>query len=350
MKKRIIVLVALLLIVFGSMSYAQGRTVTGRYWQGPLQFYKDQTPVNIGVDPIIINGTTYVPVRAMSQILGMTVNWNGQDRSIRITSDQTQAANLSYYTDQVTKAQNDLNKAKKDLTDQKKDYEDQIAKLKKERDDIQKKYDDLLKTGNYRYSGYGYGDIQSALNNNVSRPVISGKTVNASYSVSTRTDGHFDLSVSLSGTGTGVTNEGVRSYLESNVMPYFTRYGYYDGRYYDGRYYDGRYYDGRYYNNYYDSTIIENYRKDYGSYPSASKYRDLYYTKYGISLPSDYDYNYHYNYGYGYWGDGYWRDGYWRDGYYGYYGFSGVYISVVDSTNNNSYRFYGSSGGSVSNR
>ncbi len=301
---RIICVVVLLLIASASLSEASGRYVTGRYWQGPLQFYKDQSPVSIGVNPIIINGVTYVPIRATSQLLGMSVSWDQQNRRVVITSDQTQQANLSYYTDQVSKKQDEINKINKDMKDQKKDYEEKLSKLEKERDAIQKKYDDLLKSKGYAnpygypygYYGYSYGDIQSALNSGVSSTNIDGFALSASYSVSGGTNGNYSCSVNLSGSNkNAISRSGIASFLQTSVVPYFTRNGYY-GSWYDGSWYDRGW--GSYRGEYYDSAIISDYRSTHGSDPSPSKYIELYYAKHGYYPPSGYDYR---GYG-GYWG------------------------------------------------
>lgn len=58
------------------------------------------TPKNASgktVEPFAIDGTTYLPVRAVSNALGMNVDWNAATKSVVITSDSKAADLLKYY-------------------------------------------------------------------------------------------------------------------------------------------------------------------------------------------------------------------------------------------------------------
>lgn len=41
------------------------------------------------VEPFIIDGTTYLPVRAVGEALGLTVRWNGDSKTVYLSSDST---------------------------------------------------------------------------------------------------------------------------------------------------------------------------------------------------------------------------------------------------------------------
>lgn len=44
-----------------------------------------ETSISLDVAPYINNGRTLVPLRAVSEVLGATVDWNGETRAITIT-------------------------------------------------------------------------------------------------------------------------------------------------------------------------------------------------------------------------------------------------------------------------
>ena len=58
------------------------------------------TPTNASgkaVEPFAIDGTTYLPVRAVSNSLGMNVDWNAATKSVVITSNNRASDLLKYY-------------------------------------------------------------------------------------------------------------------------------------------------------------------------------------------------------------------------------------------------------------
>lgn len=58
------------------------------------------TPTNASgkaVEPFAIDGTTYLPVRAVSNSLGMNVDWNAATKSVVITSNNIASDLLKYY-------------------------------------------------------------------------------------------------------------------------------------------------------------------------------------------------------------------------------------------------------------
>ncbi|WP_123043171.1 N-acetylmuramoyl-L-alanine amidase family protein [Cohnella candidum] len=68
----------LAVILSGHKSYAASASPS---------LYLDGTKLNPPQPSTIVNGTTFVPVRTISESLGYTVGWNGTDRSISIVSD-----------------------------------------------------------------------------------------------------------------------------------------------------------------------------------------------------------------------------------------------------------------------
>ncbi len=47
------------------------------------------------VEPFAINGTTYLPVRAVSSALGLDVNWNGQTKTVELAEPEKQQENIT---------------------------------------------------------------------------------------------------------------------------------------------------------------------------------------------------------------------------------------------------------------
>ncbi len=47
------------------------------------------------VEPFAINGTTYLPVRAVSSALGLDVNWNGQTKTVELAEPGKQQENIT---------------------------------------------------------------------------------------------------------------------------------------------------------------------------------------------------------------------------------------------------------------
>ena len=77
------------------------------------------TSKTLSAEPFLVDGSTYVPLRAVSEIMGAEVNWNGSTNTVTITntaSDNTslqqQLASANY---QVTTLQRELETVKKEL-------------------------------------------------------------------------------------------------------------------------------------------------------------------------------------------------------------------------------------------
>lgn len=62
------------------------------------------------VEPFAINGTTYVPLRGVSQILGINANWDGPSNTIALTGNTTSAPtiDISAYLTKINQLQNEV--------------------------------------------------------------------------------------------------------------------------------------------------------------------------------------------------------------------------------------------------
>lgn len=168
-KKLLSVLLAALIIVGAAGTvFGAGNYVTKKIWQGPLTMYKNSQPVQLAANPIIMDGTTYVPIRALAQLMGMNITWDNASRSIFI-SDNTQA-NMAYYAQLIA-----ANEA------QAKEYKAQIEKLESEKKELQKKLDEANKKLNDRRDDRDYYGLENTLNRSYRDATIDGQRLSFDY-------------------------------------------------------------------------------------------------------------------------------------------------------------------------
>jgi hypothetical protein len=68
-----------------------GGTSAAAEEQRPVTILLDDYPLPFPVAPMIVDGTTMVPFRAIAEALGITVEWNGETRTIRANDAETGA-------------------------------------------------------------------------------------------------------------------------------------------------------------------------------------------------------------------------------------------------------------------
>lgn len=105
MKKLMILALALCLLLSSAAALAEGEDIKV-YLDGKLVELTDAN--GDPVTPVVIDGTTYLPVRAISNALDLNVSWNENTRSVYLSSgkgstiiatDLTGFSNLSRYAD-----------------------------------------------------------------------------------------------------------------------------------------------------------------------------------------------------------------------------------------------------------
>lgn len=105
MKKRFIPLalaVMLLVSATGPSSASTGkRTLSASYQNIQIELNGQTiTPKDAAgkvVEPFIVDGTTYLPVRAISEALGLNVEWNGKTKTVVITAQDDAGADQTAY-------------------------------------------------------------------------------------------------------------------------------------------------------------------------------------------------------------------------------------------------------------
>jgi hypothetical protein len=96
-------------IFFGGISYAATEVVKLDAYYGVKLIHSgiDKTPINEDQKPFIANGSTYVPLRAVSDILGVDIKWDGENTAV-ILGDDTRGDSLIM---KVYESNNDSNKS-----------------------------------------------------------------------------------------------------------------------------------------------------------------------------------------------------------------------------------------------
>lgn len=85
---------------------AAARTAVATY--NGAAIYIDGQRLN-GADPIVINGTTYLPLRTIGEAMDMQVDWNGSTNTVNLTSSGVAAnTGISQNTNQVIYNENGL--------------------------------------------------------------------------------------------------------------------------------------------------------------------------------------------------------------------------------------------------
>jgi len=106
----IIIIVLTLSLFLTSMAFADGTFKNLKAWFGDIKIFVNNKQVQMDVQPFIVDGTTYVPVRALSNILNQEVAWDGTNRRIDITDKSNQYTSyISYLSQQLTEKQNKIN-------------------------------------------------------------------------------------------------------------------------------------------------------------------------------------------------------------------------------------------------
>lgn len=157
MKRKSLVALILVVVLSTSMAFGlSGKKAIDAYYQN-IKIYKDGSLLNTTQEPFIYNGTTYVPLRDVTESFGYDVKWNGVASSITLTStgnmSNTEIANLRYQLQQkqieINTLKYEIDKLKKELKDDDKDDDKDDKDLEKEiEDEIEDDYEEY-KDGKY---------------------------------------------------------------------------------------------------------------------------------------------------------------------------------------------------------
>ena len=93
---------------FTSTGMAANNISTIKGWFADIKIFTNNKQVQLDVKPFVINGTTFVPVRALSEMLNKDVSWNQESFSIDITDKLD--TNHDYMLMQITEKQEEIDK------------------------------------------------------------------------------------------------------------------------------------------------------------------------------------------------------------------------------------------------
>ena len=105
-KIRVVVIVMSLILVLTGVAYASIGSRTAELFYNNIKIWldgKEIVPVDASgnvVEPFIIDGTTYLPVRAVSSALGLDVSWNDQTKTVELNTPGVFAGGVQVYEDE----------------------------------------------------------------------------------------------------------------------------------------------------------------------------------------------------------------------------------------------------------
>lgn len=85
------------------------------------------------VEPFAINGTTYLPVRAVSAALGLDVNWNGETKTVELSQPGKQQSGAPDVADMTMGQKNALQQAESYLSHMAFSYDGLVKQLEYEK-------------------------------------------------------------------------------------------------------------------------------------------------------------------------------------------------------------------------
>lgn len=110
MKKKInrklavsVIAVLIFSLALGAIAFADDNFQTLKAWFGNLSIYRNNQLVQLSAQPFIVDGTTYVPLRAVSELFNKEVGWDGVN--YRIDLNDRPDENVVYMTQQLYTAQ-----------------------------------------------------------------------------------------------------------------------------------------------------------------------------------------------------------------------------------------------------
>lgn len=209
-------------------------------------------------EPFIVDGTTYVPIRLVSEATGATVDWDGAQGRVIITTkatmDQAQIDKIKQESYQQGYAAGELNGYVKGLQEGRAQVED---KAKKE-EDYDRGYDDGYDAGEDDGYDAGVADAEDGKKSNWKNAISSDSSISKTYKLSNKSDDYAD------GFLDGYKDGFKKAYEEG----YDYTMGYWDG-------YDVGFDDADYYSSLpKDKDIIADYKSEFNLGKKSDAYVD----------------------------------------------------------------------------
>ncbi|CAK7045639.1 stalk domain-containing protein [Tissierella sp.] len=135
MNKKLMLLIVAILVVGSSTVFAADsvQNIKG-FFSSTIKIFRNGQEVSLGVDdvtkqpykPFVTNGRTYIPVRAIADVLGKDVNWDGPNSTVYISDKPDE--NYNYVLVQLLQEQEKSSKLEAKV----KELEAELAKVKEE--------------------------------------------------------------------------------------------------------------------------------------------------------------------------------------------------------------------------
>jgi len=125
-KKKIViafvVMLSILILPAAQYSHASVLKKTVDAWYRDIKIVANGTQVQMPLEPFIMNDSTYVPVRAISEILGKNVAWDGATSSITITDKP--GSNVAVLNNTILQQNAEITRLKAEIADLKEQLDD----------------------------------------------------------------------------------------------------------------------------------------------------------------------------------------------------------------------------------
>jgi hypothetical protein len=121
---RIILVVILIVVLTGSTVMAAGAVLSAQL--SDIKLYLNNNKIN--KDIIVVDGSSYLPLRAISDALGLKIDWNSDERAIYLTQQSSGSSDAAVLND--LGVVDKITKENQDLKSQVASLQQQIADLK----------------------------------------------------------------------------------------------------------------------------------------------------------------------------------------------------------------------------
>lgn len=118
MSKKVVVIIAAIMVLslsFATTGFAADQFKTLKAWFGDIKIMRNQQQVPIEGKPFIVDGTTYVPLRAIATLFDKEVAWDGANYKISI--DDKPDLNMTYMLQTIASKETEINKLKARVTE-----------------------------------------------------------------------------------------------------------------------------------------------------------------------------------------------------------------------------------------
>ncbi|MCQ4923066.1 copper amine oxidase N-terminal domain-containing protein [Tissierella carlieri] len=136
MKRKLMLLIVAILVVGSSTVFAADsvQNIKG-FFSSTIKIFRNGQEVDLGIDevtkqpykPFVTNGRTYIPVRAIADVLGKDVNWDGPNSTVYISDKPDE--NYNYVLVQLLQEQEKNSKLEAKV----KELEAELAKVKEDK-------------------------------------------------------------------------------------------------------------------------------------------------------------------------------------------------------------------------